>query len=88
METGKFTVIPEGLQAKQFGLKFEETLKFAEKYKDIGAIIEIKVPTAQLNKLADFTEVDRFIFKNGTVTIHVDKLEEFNKIIKEILHKY
>ncbi|WP_334075542.1 MULTISPECIES: hypothetical protein [Paenibacillus] len=88
METGKFNVIPEGLQAKQFGLNFDETLKFADKFKDIGAIIEVKVPTSQLNKLADFTEVDKFIFKNGTVTIHVDNLDEFNKIIQDISHKY
>lgn len=41
-----------------------------------------------LNKLADFTQVDKFIFKKGTVTIHADKLDEFNKIIQEITQKY
>ena len=44
--------------------------------------------TLSLNKLGDFTQVDRFIFKNGTVTINADKLGEFNKAIKEIIHKY
>ena len=88
MKTGEFSVIPNGLQAKQFGLSFEETLKFAEKYSDIGAVIEVKLPTDVLNKLGDFTQVDRFIFKNGTVTINADKLGEFNKAIKEIIHKY
>ena len=88
MKTSKFTVVPNGLQAKQFGLSFEETLKFAEKYSDVGAIIEVKVPSNMLNKLADFTQVDKFIFKNGTVTIQADKLDEFNKIIQEITQKY
>jgi hypothetical protein len=88
METGKFNVIPIGMQAKQFGLNFDETLRFAEKYKDIGAIIEIKVPANMLDELADFTHVDGFIFKNGTITIQAEKLDEFNKIIQEITHKY
>jgi hypothetical protein len=88
MKTGEFSVIPNGLQAKQFGLSFEETLKFADKYSDIGAIIEVKVPTSALNKIGDFTQVDKFIFKNGTVTIQADKLGEFNKIIQELIHKY
>lgn len=88
MKTGEFNVIPNGLQAKQFGLSFEETLKFADKYSDIGAIIEVKVPTSVLNKIGDFTQVDKFIFKSGTVTIHADKLGEFNKIIQELIHKY
>jgi hypothetical protein len=88
MKTGEFNVIPNGLQAKQFGLSYEETLKFAEKYSDIGAVIEVKLPTDVLNKLGDFTQVDRFIFKNGTVTIEADKLGEFNKAIQEITHKY
>ncbi len=65
MKTGEFNVIPNGLQAKQFGLSFEETLKFADKYSDIGAIIEVKVPTDVLNKIGDFTQVHKFIFKSG-----------------------
>jgi hypothetical protein len=63
MKTGKFNVIPSGLQAKQFGLSFEETLEFANKYSDIGAIIEVKIPKNILNEIGDFTQVDRFIFK-------------------------
>ncbi|QSX06733.1 hypothetical protein JYG23_04615 [Sedimentibacter sp. zth1] len=88
METGTFNVIPNGMQAKQFGMSFEETLQFAEKYSDISAIIEVKVPTNMLDKVGDFTQVDGFIFKNGTITIQADKLEEFNNIIQEITHKY
>ena len=46
------------------------------------------MPTSQLNKLADLTQVDQFIFRNGTVTVHADKLDEFNSIIKSLTHKY
>lgn len=88
MKTSKFNVIPNRLQAKQYGLSFEETLKFADKYSNIGAIIEAKVPTSVLSKIGDFTQVDKFIFKSGTVTIHADKLGEFNKIIQELIHMY
>lgn len=63
-------------------------MKLAEKYSDIGAVIEVKLPTKVLNKLGDFIQIDRFIFKNGTVTIEADKLGEFNKAIQEITHKY
>ncbi len=88
METGSFNVIPNGLQAKQFGLSLDETLKFAEKYSDIGAVIEVKVPSNMLDELADYIQVDKFIFKNGTITIHAEQLEDFNNIIQEITHKY
>lgn len=88
METGTFNVVPTGMQAKQFGLSFKETMKFAEKYSDIGAIIEVKVPSSMLDDLADYTHVDRFIFKDGTITIDADKLDDFNKIIQDISHKY
>jgi hypothetical protein len=88
MKSGKFNVIPNGLQAKQFGLSLEETLKFANKYSDIGAIIEVKIPINILRKIGDFTHVDRFLFKNGTITIHLDKLVEFNNVIQQIIHRF
>lgn len=88
METGTFKVIPNGLQAKQFGLNLKETINFAERYPDLAAVIEIKIPQNVLNKIGDFQSVDKFIFRDGTVTIHADKLDEFNKFIEEILHVY
>lgn len=88
METGKFSVIPQGLQAKQFGLSLEQTINFAEKYPDLAAVIEVKVPKSVADKLGDLTHVDRFIFKDGTLTIHVEDLEEFNKAIQSLSHIY
>lgn len=46
-------------------------MNFADEYKEIGAIIEVKLPKDMLDKIADFTHVDPFIFKCGTVTIHL-----------------
>ncbi len=88
METGSFRVSPMGFDGKQFGLNFDDTLKFAEKYKDLAAVIEVKVSKKELDRIADYTHVDPFIFKNGTLTIHLEHLEEFNKIIQAINHKY
>lgn len=88
METGTFEVVPQGLEAKQFGVNLQETMNFAEKYKDLAAVVEVKIPQEVLDKVGDFQSVDKFIFKDGTVTIHLDKLDEFNKAIEEILHVY
>ncbi|WP_027092750.1 RHS repeat domain-containing protein [Cohnella thermotolerans] len=88
MESGSFKVSPMGFDGKQFGLNFDDTLKFAEKYKDIAAIVEVKVSKTELDKIADYTHVDPFIFKNGTLTIHLEHLDDFNKIIQAINHKY
>jgi hypothetical protein len=88
MKTQKFTISPRGMDTKQFGLTLQETLDFANKYSDIAAIIEIKVPTTGLNLLGDFQHVDPFIFKSGTVTIQLDRLGDFNKIIQSIIHAY
>jgi hypothetical protein len=41
-----------------------------------------------LNKIGDFTHVDRFLLKNGTVTIHLNKLAEFNNALQQIIHKF
>lgn len=88
IETGTFEVSIRGYYGKQFGLKFEETLEFANRFKDIGAIVEVKLPRDQLSRIADFTHVDPFIFKSGTITRNIEPLEEFNKIIREIKHKF
>lgn len=88
METGEFSVIPQGLQAKQFGLSLDQTIQFADKYPDLAAVIEVKLPQSELNRLGDFTQVDKFIFKDGTVTIQVNDLKEFNQAIQSIAYVY
>ncbi|WP_144412110.1 hypothetical protein [Paenibacillus riograndensis] len=55
MESGSFKVSPMGFDGKQFGLNFDDTLKFPEKYKDIAAIVEVKVSKTELDRIADYT---------------------------------
>lgn len=54
---------------------------------DIAAILEVKVQKAILDKIGDFTNVDTTLFKNGTVEIQSEHLEEFNSSIVEIIHR-
>lgn len=44
MESGEFTITTNFLEAKQFGLTLEETLKFADWASDTAAIVEVKYP--------------------------------------------
>jgi RHS repeat-associated protein len=91
MNTFEFKVDPKGKGfqgGKQFAMNFDEVLGFADKFSDIGAIVEVKIPKDVLEKLAHFTNVDPFLFKSGSVTIHVENLGDFNKAIKKIFHKF
>jgi len=71
MKTEKFS-IGKGVNVKYFGLDFEETLKFANT--PIGrtsvAVFEVVVNKSILERIADFTVVDLFIFRKGTVIIY------------------
>jgi len=90
IKTNKFEILEHGLQVKYFGLNYKETLDFADKTinKDLIAIFEILIKIKCLNNLGDFTNVDSVIFKNGTVEIQADRLDEFNKAIISILHYF
>jgi len=90
MRTKKFTCHPEGSEIKYFGINFDETLAFANEIINIEAIavIEIKVLYDTLQRIGDFTYVDPFLFKKGTVEIHHTNLKEFNNAIKYIIHKF
>lgn len=76
------------MEAKQFGMSFEETLAFANRYPEYAAIVEVRVPTVLLQEVADFTRVDTFIFNSGTVTIPYSRLTEFNRAIQQIEHAF
>lgn len=86
--SGKFDTVPTGMEVKQFGLDMQDTINFAERYPNIAAVLEVKIPKGILNNIGDFTKVDTTIFKNGTVTIQPENLDIFNKYLKEILHIY
>jgi len=87
--TKQFSVLENGLQVKHFGLDYSETLCFADKDFNIDAvaILEVEINSASLAKIGDFTHVDAYIFRSGTVEIRSDRLTEFNNAILKITHK-
>jgi len=90
MRTNQFSIHPKGAHVKYFGLDYEETLAFADKITsiDVTAIVEVTVLRDVLERLGDFTHVDSFIFRSGTVVIQSEDLDEFNRAIQLIEHKY
>jgi hypothetical protein len=75
---------------KYFGVDYEETVAFANKIQliDIVAIIEAGVLYDTLLRIGDFTHVDSFLFKKGTIIIQAEDLHEFNKAVQYIEHRY
>jgi len=90
MESRIFTLRPNGLESKYFGVDFYETLDFANRVFNIHvvAIIEAKVPHDLLLKIGDFTKVDSTVFKSGTVEVHKEQLDDFNDSILGIRHVF
>jgi len=89
MNTNVISTIEQGMDAKQFGLNFDETLAYADKFSDYAAIVEIKVPKSTVDVLNDVAaNIDTTIFKKGVVTIQPDDFAEFNKSIIDIIHAY
>ena len=81
-----FSLLDNGSHVKYFGLDFDDTLKFANLIFniDVVAILEVRISTNIVMKIGDFTHVDSFIFRNGTVEIHREHMDEFNKSIISI----
>jgi len=90
IKTQRFACRDGGVTVKYFGVDFSETVIFANKAinKEVVAIFEVEVLSDVLRKLGDFTEVDKFLFKSGTVEVHISELDNFNNAIKRIAHKY
>ncbi|MCL1986842.1 MAG: hypothetical protein FWG64_02590 [Firmicutes bacterium] len=86
IKTGEFTLRKNRDDVKYFGLDFEETLLFANKAfnKALVSIFEVEIKSAILNEIADFTNVDPFLFKKGTIEIQEENLEDFNKAIIKV----
>ena len=83
----KFSCHPAGAEVKYFGLDRDETVKFANMIININvvAVFEVTIPSATLEQIGDFTEVDTFLFKRGTVEIHKTDLDIFNDAIGSII---
>jgi len=89
LRTKQFAVLEHGLQVKHFGLNYLETLDFADKdfNIDVSAILEVEIDSAVLKEIGDFTNVDTYIFRSGTVEISSDRLTEFNEAVLTVTHK-
>lgn len=65
--TGRFAFGEGMMEAKQFGLKFEEVLRLSDHFNDAAAIMRARVGRSALQGL-DMTPVDAFILRSGSVT--------------------
>ena len=90
MNTKQFAIHPKCVPVKYFGLDFDETLTFANMIIniDIVAVLEVIVDKVVLDRIGDFTSVDTFLFKKGTVEIQPENLHEFNQSISDIIHRF
>ena len=86
----KFQILRGGVAAKYFGKSFEDTLNFANKPINNGmvAIFEVAVNENVLLDVGDFAQVDKFIFRSGTVEIPEERLDEFNEAVQYVRHIY
>ena len=89
IRTRQFTVLENGLHVKCFGMDFAETLDFANRdfNVDVVATFEVTINENTLKRIGDFTHVDPYIFKSGTVEIQDVNLTEFNRETLSVIHK-
>jgi len=66
-KTGKFGFAPGQMEAKQFGLNFDEVLRLSDRFSDAAAIVRARVSRGVLQGL-DLTPVDSYILRSGSVT--------------------
>ena len=88
MKSGKFEVIPQGFQGKQFAFTQSEALAYANTSKEYAAIIKATVDES-IVKSAHFSKsIDPWIFKNGVVTFDASQMGALNKAIQTVNHVY
>ena len=82
----EFSCHPAGAEVKYFGLDRGETEEFANLIinVDVVAVFGVIIPSITLEQVGDFTKVDTFLFKKGTVEIHKADLNIFNDVIESI----
>jgi hypothetical protein len=65
--TGRFSFAEGMMEAKQFGLNYDEILRLSDSFSDAVAIVRARVPRSVVEQL-DRTSVDPFILRSGSVT--------------------
>ena len=85
-----FQILRGGVAVKYFGRNFEETLNFANMPINNGvvAVFEVGLPRNVLMIVGNFVNVDKFIFRSGTVEIPEEHLREFNNAVCYVKHIY
>lgn len=86
IRTNKFSCHPLGAEIKYFGLDLKETKRFADMIINLGvvAVFAVTVRNEILEQIGDFTIVDPFLFKKGTIEIHTTDLDKFNNALGSI----
>ncbi|MEJ8302896.1 RHS repeat-associated core domain-containing protein [Saccharibacillus sacchari] len=87
--TGKFNLLPTGFSEKQFGYNINEVKKFTDFDTDYAAIIQVKMPRSEFNKIKNSNDsLDPYLFKSGTLSIPESELNAFNLLEKWISRVY
>jgi hypothetical protein len=89
IQTGLFSLSDASAGVKYFGLDFSETVDFScrDINRHVFAVMEVIISKSVLHDIGDFTYVDTFIFKTGTVIIHEEDLDKFNCSVIKIIQK-
>ena len=78
--SGQFNTVPNGMDAKQFGLSLDEVRSFGNWARQTN-IVTAELPTSKISQF--YTGgVDTRIFRSGTITVYGNQLAEFNNLVK------
>ena len=85
ISTGRFNLSPSGMEAKQFGLNYDETVMFGNTIKPTQHIVvSAELPTSMVPQFYNGGTggIDTTIFKSGTLTVYGEQLDDFNDAIR------
>lgn len=71
---------------KQFGFSLTETAQFGMKFHQ-NLIAQAQIPMSSLSNFY-LGSVDPFIFKSGVLTVGIEQMDMFNKLIIGSIHVY
>jgi len=87
--TRQFSLLPGGIEIKQFGFSLNETLDFAMFQPDYAFIIRADIPDNALARFHVSKTIDPFIFRSGVLTIvRQPGIDLFNSLVTNIARAY
>ncbi|AEV68704.1 transglutaminase-like domain-containing protein [Acetivibrio clariflavus] len=87
INTNRFNVVEHAYSGKQFGFSFDEILELTDSLPESAAIFKARIPKDVFVKL-DFTPLDTFTLKSGSLTVPGDLLEIFNNNLIDLQHVF